>query len=372
MSDGLRLSADSHEADVAVQKGAAGNTLVSFAPVDVTGLRERIDGAEWSLWRYRAALPLRKGSEQWRKVSLGEGLTPLIDAGEGCPGLKLKLEYAMPTLSFKDRGAVLMVAKAKEWGVERLAADSSGNAGTAIAAYAARVGIACEIFVPASTSAGKLLQMEMHGARVHRVEGPRQAATDAAREFVEATGVFYASHVLNPYFFEGTKTYAYEIWEQLGYRAPHHVIVPVGHGTLVLGAYKGFLELLNAGYIDAMPRIYAIQAVACAPIAEAFAANTAVGRVNAAGTVAEGIAIANPPRGMQIIEAVRATGGDIIALTDDAVRSAREELAFRGLFVEPTGAVSFAAYREIYRSRFAAGEISVAPLCGAGLKSPYR
>lgn len=371
MSKELDLNARDDAA--AVQLSVDNNTLVSLAPTNVDGLREEIDPSEWSIWRYRYALPFPKDDAEWRKITLGEGVTPLVDAGPEYPGLKFKVEYVMPTLSFKDRGSVVMVAKAKERGVERIAADSSGNAGTAAAAYAARVGMSCDVFVPESASVGKLKQIEMHGARVHRIKGPRQAATDAVREFVDATDIFYASHVLNPYFHEGTKTFAYEIWEQLGYAAPDHVILPVGHGTLVLGAYKGFLELHNAGYIEQLPKIHAVQVMACAPIAEAYSRNEhTVATVTDKGTLAEGIAITSPPRGAEIIAAVRASGGDIIALSDDKVRHARRELAYNGFFVEPTAAVSFAAYRYVYRPRFTPGKVTVVPLCGAGLKAPYE
>jgi len=345
--------------------------IYDLLPADVTSLKERIEPREFSLWRYRAALPINSSSESWREVTMGEGATPLVDAGREWPGLKFKVEYAMPTLSFKDRGAVVMIAKAIEWGVDRIAADSSGNAGTAVSAYAARANIACDIFVPSSASAGKLIQMEMHGAKVHRVEGPREAATEEAQRFVADNDVFYASHIFNPYFHEGTKTMAYEIWEQLGFTAPDHMYLPVGHGTLVLGAYKGFCELFKAGLIKKMPILHAVQAQACAPIAAAFArGDSNVVAVEDLGTFAEGIAIVAPPRGNQILDAVRATGGDVMTLTDTDIKEARIELAAMGYFVEPTAAVTFAAYKKAPRSQTGPETTSVVPLCGAGLKAP--
>ncbi len=338
---------------------------------DVSILKENIDAREFSLWRYRAALPFGNDSRGWRDVTLGEGATPLVKAGKEWPGMRLKVDYVMPTLSFKDRGAAVMIAKAMEWGVDRIAADSSGNAGTAVAAYAAKAKMACDIFVPASTSDGKLIQIGMHGATVHCVEGPREAATEAAQKFVVENGVFYASHVFNPYFHEGTKTMAYEVWEQMGFTAPDHLYLPVGHGTLVLGVYKGFRELLVAGLIEKMPKIHAVQAEACAPIATAYArGSSSVTSVDNAGTFAEGIAIVAPPRGDQILEAVRATGGDVMMIADQDIREARVELALMGFFVEPTAAITFAAYKKAQMSNMNQGGISIVPLGGAGLKAP--
>lgn len=340
-------------------------TLYEFPPADAGGLRTAIDTGEFSLWRYRKILPFADGATGWRTLTLGEGATPLVAAGEQWPGLHLKVEYASPTLSFKDRGAAVMVAKAAEWNVRRVVADSSGNAGTALAAYAARAGMSCDIFAPASASSGKLIQMERHGATVHRIDGPRAEATRAAQAFVTERQIFYASHIFNPYFHEGTKTFAYEIWEQSGFRAPAHVYLPVGHGSLVLGAYKGFRELLAAGLIERMPVLHAAQAAACAPIAAAFVRDDVeVAAIDAGDTFAEGIAIAAPPRGARILRAIRETGGDVIVLDDEEVRTARIELARMGWFVEPTAAVPFAAWRKSPQ------DSAVVPLSGAGLKAP--
>lgn len=347
--------------------------LYDLPTVNLRTLRENIDPSEFSLWRYRAALPFVATSQHWRELTLGEGATPLVRAGKKWPGLRLKLEFAMPTLSFKDRGAAVMVAKAAEWNVRHVAADTSGNAGTALAAYAARAGMSCDIFVPASASSGKLVQMEKHGATVHRIRGQREAATKAAQRYVADNSIFYASHIYNPYFYEGTKTVAYELWEQLGFTAPDRLYLPVGHGTLLLGVYKGFMELLSAGLISKLPVLYAAQAGACAPVAEAYArAEENISPVDSTGTVAEGIAISAPPRGSQILHAIRATGGDVLRLTDEDIMQARRRLALMGFFVEPTAAVTFAAYQKACHA--GSGDenavISVVPLCGAGLKAP--
>ena len=338
----------------------------------LASLRERVP----SLWRYREALPVAEVAG----LSMGEGMTPLLN-GPGRPGVAVKVDYLMPTGSFKDRGAVLLATLATQLGVARMVADSSGNAGSAIAAYATRAGIGCDVYVPASTSAGKLAQLEAYGARVHRVEGTREDTAAAAAEAADQPGLFYASHVYNPVFLHGTKTYAFEIWEQLGGRLPEVLLVPVGNGTLVLGCYLGCRELLAAGLIDRLPRIVAVQAAGCAPLAAAMRSGAAAPgeaprsknrEVRGSGTVAEGIAIARPARGAQILAAVRDTGGDIVTVTDDQTRAACAELARAGLYVEPTSGVCWAALQAGL-----AGPVPepgpvphlVAPLCGTGLKS---
>ena len=171
-------------------------------------------------------------------------LRPLVPV-PGLPNVRLKLDFLMPTLSFKDRGAVLLATLARRLGVERAVVDSSGNAGTAAAAYLARAGVPCEVFVPEATSPGKLAQMRAHGATVRVVSGTRADTAAAAMSAADTPGTFYASHVYHPYFLHGVKTYAYEIWEQSGRVLPDTVVVPVGNGTLVLGCYLAFRELLQ-------------------------------------------------------------------------------------------------------------------------------
>jgi threonine synthase len=346
-------------------------------PARLAGLQPTTAG---SLWRYEDVLPLRADAS----VSMGEGLSPLVPA-PGWPGVRLKLDFLMPTLSFKDRGSVLLATLARRLRVERAVVDSSGNAGTAAAAYMARAGVACEVFVPEATSRGKLAQMRAHSAAVRLVAGTRADTAAAARAAADSPGTLYASHVYHPYFVHGVKTYAYELWEQSGHGLPGTVVVPVGNGTLVLGCYLAFQELLAAGLVDHMPAIVAVQAAACAPLAAAFATGRDEPVPTASSpTIAEGIAIAAPPRGRQVLRAIRATRGCIVSVTDDQTAAARDDLAAAGLFVEPTAAVCWAAVRaasnvapgwpddEASRAarRLLRGDDVVVPLCGAGLKSP--
>jgi threonine synthase len=298
------------------------------------------------------------------RLSMGEGNTPLVEVTLAGRTVLAKLELASPTLSFKDRGAVQVVAAAVALGAERVIADSSGNAGTAMAAYAARAGLGCEVFVASSTSPEKLAQMRAHGASVTLIAGTREDVAAAAVHEVERTGAFYASHVWIPWFFEGTKAYVHELHAQLGGDLPDVLLLPVGNGTLLLGAWTAVREL----EVEARVRLMAVQAAACAPIASAFAAGAgAVAPVTNEGTVAEGIAIAAPVRGAEVLAAVRATNGSVVTVTDDEVLAAQSALAAQGLFVEPTAAAPAAAVA------YVEADASVAiPLSGAGLKSVRR
>lgn len=314
-----------------------------------------------SLWRYGAALPLPGAFS----VSLAEGRTPMVPLAER---IHAKLDFLMPTLSFKDRGAVMLAELARRLAPRRVVADSSGNAGTSFAAYCARAGLDCEVFVPEGTSERKTGQMRAHGAVVRVVPGGREAAAGAARAAADEPGVFYASHVHNPYFLHGTKTYAYEVWEELGGRLPEALVVPVGNGTLLLGAALAAAELSRRGVRP--PALIAVQAEAVCPLARAFAAGAEEAEpVAQAPTLAEGIAIPAPPRARQILAAVRASGGTFLTVPDDRLRAAQRDLARRGLYVEPTAAACWAAVGPGAPGDPLHGRTAVLPLCGAGAKT---
>jgi threonine synthase len=329
-----------------------------------------IDRGELSLWRYRAALPFDPDFSLWRSVTMGEGLTAAVPLDAGDSDLWVKPDYMMPTLSFKDRGAAVLIAHALSLGVRRGVQDSSGNAGNAVAAYAGRAGMSCDIYVPEHTSPKKVRMIEAHGAVAHLIPGSREDTAAAALEAAQKGGAFYASHVYNPYFYQGTKTYAYELYEQFGRDIPETAVVPVGNGTLLLGCYYGFDELYRLGAIDKLPRLIAIQAAGCAPIHKAFhAGESQVAPVANTGTEAEGIAIALPLRGAQILRAARETGGDILIAPEEGIAPAKAMLARRGLYVEPTTAATLAGFLPYYRQNRARLGRCVVPLCGAGLKA---
>ncbi|WP_089823018.1 pyridoxal-phosphate dependent enzyme [Halogranum amylolyticum] len=308
------------------------------------------------LWSFEEFLPVD------REVTLGEGATPLVDAPEW--DAQFKLEYVFPTGSFKDRGATTTLSRAAELGVEKVVEDSSGNAGAAIATYAARAGIDADIYVPASVKASKLRAIERAGATPVRVEGSREDVTDACLDAVASGDGWYASHAWNPAFFAGTATVAYEIARQRDWQVPDAVVTPLGHGTLFLGAYRGFRALLEAGWTDRMPRLLGAQASGYAPIAEELH-----GASEGTNDVADGIQIRDPVRREEILEAVVETDGDAIALDADAVGRELERLHERGFYTEPTCAVAPAAL-QAYRERGVLDTDSdvVVPLTGSGLK----
>ncbi|MBM4408298.1 MAG: pyridoxal-phosphate dependent enzyme [Chloroflexi bacterium] len=318
------------------------------------------------VWRYAPWLP------PMIPVSLGEPTTPLVDLAVGGTQVLAKLEAAQPTGSFKDRAAALLVGWLAATGVRHVAEDSSGNAGAALAGYAARAGITCDIYVPATASPGKLTQIAAYGARVIPIDGPRQAAADAAAAAVSA-GVVYATHLWNPFCLAGTATWAFEVMEQLG-GPPDAVVMPVGAGTLLLGAARAFERLRETGRTDRVPRIYGAQSSGCAPLAEAFARGTAdPWKVTPTPSAAEGIMLASPPRGREILRRVRDSGGAIVAVPDDSLWSALGELARLGTYIEPTSAVAPAAVAQLRASgALRDGERVVMALTGSGLKAGDR
>ncbi|WP_044469591.1 threonine synthase [Mannheimia massilioguelmaensis] len=324
-----------------------------------------IDKNEWSLFRYRKFMALQ--DETWRSISLGEGMTPIVRLDDN---VLLKMDYFMPTLSFKDRGAVVLISHCKSIGVDSVAQDSSGNAGNSIAAYSAKAGIQCEIFVPEGTSPKKINMIQAHGAKVNIVPGSRDHCADICRAKVEQEGVYYANHVYNPFFYEGTKTYIYETFEQLG-RIPQHIVVPVGNGTLFLGVIKGLEHLLESGVISQFPTIIALQSEFCDPLLQANkqAKKTAV-KVDVKPTIAEGIAIGQPMRSEEILDYAEKYPIHFIHAPEDKILAARQQLALKGIYCEHTTAANYAAYLH-YCELYGDTPDCLITMCGAGLKSDH-
>jgi threonine synthase len=322
-------------------------------------------GRPHDLWRYCEALPV--GDDV---VTMGEGWTPLCSVMFDDRQFFIKQEQLSPTGSFKDRGAAVLMTHLRELDVKHVVEDSSGNAGCAVAAYAARADVACDIYVPADTSSAKIAQIEAYGATLHRIPGTREDTAGAALE-ASATCV-YASHVYSPWFLQGTKTFAYEVAEQLGWKAPETLVLPAGNGTLLLGAYLGFTELARAGVVSHVPRIVAVQAAACAPLAHAFedGLDEPVA-IHASHTAAEGIAIVTPARGLQMLAAVRATGGSFVTVTEQEIVTSLRDCCRGGWFIEPTSAAVMAGARRYARTA-APGETIVTAFTGHGLKSAAK
>lgn len=338
------------------------------APLDVPFggpfRRSDIDRDERSLWRYRSAL----SGVAKPTASFGEGLTPLVTRRWAGRPLAFKLDTTLPSGSFKDRGSAVLIGQLAALGVTEIVEDSSGNGGASIAAYAAAAGIHCHIYVPASTSSGKVAQLEAHGADVHRIAGSRQDTADAA--VAASAGRVYASHNWQPMFVEGVKTVAFELWEQCGFRVPDAVVLPTSYGSNLLGLDRGFRQLLAAGEIDRVPRLYPVQPSVVAPLAHFLADGTR--DVPPRITVAEGIAGTRPVRLDQMATAVTDSGGRVVTVEEEAImpellRLARET----GLYVEPTSAVAAVAARELL-ARDEIGDDAVVLLTGTGLKATDR
>lgn len=338
------------------------------APLLLTPLpgitRAAIRAEDRSLWRYAAALPFAPEDP----ITMGEGCTPLVPRVIGGASALLKCEWFMPTGSFKDRGASVMLSLLRAQGVTDVLEDSSGNGGAAISTYAAAGGMAATIFVPESTSPAKTVQSRAAGAAIRLIPGTRQDCADAA--LAESARIFYASHNWHPFFLEGTKTLAYELWEDLGFVAPDNVIMPCGAGSNVLGCGIGFGELLRAGEISRLPRLFAAQPANCAPIARAFLGEPAV---PALPTIAEGTAIAQPLRTMEISQVLTESRGGAVMLSEAEIAAATLELARGGIYVEPTSAQAAAAFaRLLAAGTIRADETTVVVLTGTALKATPR
>ena len=338
------------------------------APLLLTPLpgiaRSSISAERRSLWRYAAALPFVPGEP----ITKGARCNPRNPHRIRGSTVLLKCEWFMPTGSFKDRGASVMLSLLRAQGVSHVLEDSSGNGGAAVAAYAAAGGMRAKILVPAATSAAKTVQSRASGAAIELIPGSRQDCADAALR--QAADIFYASHNWHPFFLQGTKTLAYELWEDLGFRAPDNVIVPCGAGSNVLGCHIGFSELLRAGEIDRLPRIFAVQPESCAPIARAFLKQDPV---PARPTIAEGTAIAQPIRLREVVDALETTRGGAVMPSEAEIAAATLGLARGGVYVEPTSAQAAAAFATLLDAgTIRADETTVIVLTGSGLKSTPR
>ncbi|WP_083973976.1 threonine synthase [Herbidospora daliensis] len=322
-------------------------------PLDVPSIPLAGSPAGEGVWRYRDWLPAVDG------VSLGEPTTPLVRMPWDGLDLTLKLEGALPTGSFKDRGTAVLVSWLAAHGASSVVIDSSGNAGAALAAYSARAGLTCHVYAPASASPGKLRQIAAYGAELHAVPGTRQAVADAAVEHARATGDVYASHAWHAMFIAGTRTFAFEAWEQMG--VPDAVVLPVGAGTLMLGLAHGFADLRAAGLTDRVPEIYAIQSTACAPLVTDGPEPV---EVVVGDTAAEGVKIAHPPRGRAII----AHATDVLAVDDAALWTAHERFRRAGVYTEPTSALAPAGLTRL--TGRLTGKAVLMPITATGLKSP--
>jgi threonine synthase len=304
------------------------------------------------LWRYREVLPVEQDENI---VTLGEGFTPLVHASRlgarlGLSSLYIKDEGQNPTQSFKARGMAAAVSMAKELSVKKLAVPSAGNAAGALAAYAARAGLEAHIFMPSDTPRANVIECEQTGAQVTLMDG---LITDCGAEVgrrKEAEGWFDVSTLKEPYRIEGKKTMGYELAEQFDWELPDVIMYPTGGGTGLIGMWKAFDEMETLGWIGSKrPRMVTVQAAGCAPIVRAFEAGKRFAdEFPNAQTTASGLRVPRAIGDFLIIDALRASGGTAIAVTDEELIAATKEIgAAEGIFCAPEGAACLPALRKL-------------------------
>lgn len=332
--------------------------IYDLAGVGRTLTREALTTREKSLWRYREVLPLPADIEP---VSLGEGGTPLLRAARlgqalGLANLWVKDESQNPTQSFKARGMAVAVSMAKHLGATKLAVPTAGNAGGALAAYAARAGLEAHIFMPRDTPRANIIECRELGANVVLIDG---LITDCGAEIARrkvAEGWFDMSTLKEPYRVEGKKTLGYELAEQLGWTLPDVVLYPTGGGTGLIGMWKAFDEMETLGWIGAArPRMFSVQASGCAPIVRAFeAGEPAAAEFPNAHTCASGLRVPKAVGDFLMLKILRESKGGGVTVDDEEMISITREVgSTEGLFVAPEGAACFVALRKLV----AAGKI---------------
>lgn len=318
---------------------------------------ELIEVKEENIRRYAQFLPV----EGFPLIH--QGWTPTVKKNIGGVEVNFKLEYLSIGGSFKDRGAYISTAKAKELGVKGIIVDSSGNAGISFSLMGLLSGINVDVFLPKHAPQGKKSLLRLLQANVHEIDGDRM---DVNREAIKAEreGLVYVGHWWNPYFIEGVKTMAYEAYEQIG--SVDCVVVPVGSGTLLLGLYKGYQELVRLRVLNKVPKIIAVQACGYSKICKELGVEEK-GRTKS--KLADGIAITDPPRRGQIVKAVKRTNGHGIIVEDEEIKEPLVELRRLGFIVEPTSATAYAALQQSIKEGFIKpGSKVLLPLTGSGLK----
>jgi len=373
------LTGERYAADQVHNLSRAGKPLL--VRYDLPGVARALSKATLAsrpqdLWRYRELLPVRRARDV---VSLGEAMTPLIALPAiarklGARDILVKDEGRLPTGSFKARGLVMAVSMAKALGITHMAMPTNGNAGAALAAYAARAGIRSTVFCPEDTPDVNVSEIELQGARVYRVNGLIDDCGKIVAGGTATVGWFDTSTLKEPYRIEGKKTMGLELAEQLGWEMPDVILYPTGGGTGLIGMWKAFDELETIGFIGAKrPRMVAVQAAGCAPMVRAFEAGLEhASRWEDAHTIAAGIRVPQAVGDFLILRAVRQSGGFAIAVTDEAIAAALNEVSREeGLLLCPEGAATYAAYKQaVADGRIAASDRAVLFNCATGLKYP--
>jgi threonine synthase len=374
------FTGERYEADRLHGLSKAGKPLLVRYDLAAAGralTKEKLAQRPQTLWRYRELLPVRRPENI---VALGEVVTPLIGlphiASRIAKGgeILVKDEGRLPTGSFKARGLVMAVSMAKELGVKTMAMPTNGNAGAAMAAYCSRAGIKSYVFCPDDTPEVNVREIAMQGAEVFLVDGLIDDCGRLVAEGEKELGWFNCSTLREPYRIEGKKTMGLELAEQLGWEVPDVIFYPTGGGTGLIGMWKAFAELEELGWIGKKrPRMVAVQAAGCAPMVKAWEEGKEhAPRWEDAHTFAAGIRVPQAVGDFLILRAVRDSGGFAIAVDEDAIMRAWQEVAGEeGLLLCPEGAATYAAYKQaVADGRVKGGERAVLFNCASGLKYP--
>lgn len=356
-----------------------------FGPLDVRyeGLPRlepgMFEGREQTYWRYRELLPVEDASNI---ISIGAGMTPLIRADAlaerlGLRNVYIKNDSVNPTFSFKDRPAGVAVSKAKEFGMSRVGCASTGNLASATAAHAARGGMPCHIFAPSNIEMAKIAQALSYGADYISVDGTYDDANRIAAQAGDRLGIGVVNINMRSYYVEGSKTLAYEVAEQLGWRVPDNLVVPVGSGAMLNAICKGFEELESASLVSGGGgvqdmRVHAAQPTGCAPVVDAFANNQdTVAPVESPDTIAKSLAIGDPGDGRYVLRRLRQYDGMAVETSDDEIIDAILLLAkTEGIFTEPAGGVAVATLQKMAEQKMIdPGDSVVCYVTGNGLKA---
>lgn len=336
--------------------------------------REKIAAGPPTIWRYAELLPVSPDAE---RVDLGSGFTPLVKADNlgrllGLKRLYLKNDTLNPTYSFKDRVVSVALTRAREFGFEVVACASTGNLANSVAAHAAKAGLSSYVFIPADLEQGKVLTTAVYGPNLVAVDGNYDEVNRLCAEIAGEYNWAFVNVNIRPFYAEGSKTIAFETAEQLGWRAPDHVVVPIASGSLLTKVKKGFDEMHRVGLIDKPATVISgAQAQGCSPVATAFESGVDIIRPVKPNTIAKSLAIGNPADGYYALKAVGETGGSIAAVSDEEIVDAIQLLARNeGIFTETAGGVTVAVLKKLAETgKIKADDLTVAYITGLGLKT---
>jgi len=336
--------------------------------------RERIARGPFSMWRYEDLLPV-DGKDA---VDINAGFTPLIKSKNlakllGLENLYIKNDCVNPSYSFKDRVVSVAATKALEFGFDTLACASTGNLACAVAAHAARAGMRAVVFIPADLERGKVVGAAIYSPIVVAVKGGYDEVNRLCSEVADNYHWAFVNINMRPYYTEGSKTLGYEVAEQMGWRLPHHAIVPSASGALFTKIWKGFNELASLGLVDGPvhTRMHMTQAAGCSPIVEAFKNEDDVIRPVRPKTVAKSLAIGNPADGIYALRTLRDSGGTAYAVPEEEVAAGMKLLAeTEGIFTETAGGVVISGLKHLVKTGvIKRDEVTVAYITGNGLKT---